>query len=213
MPNNTAKQILLDKLKKALSVGEIDMPFPEAANDLADVFLPQNQQELMEVFAAEFIKLGGNFIYCGSKLEAIEKLNGLQAEKKWNTIHCLEPEINNLFENEKYLKNSDDYSDLEIAITSCEYLVARTGSLLLSSSSPSGRALSVYTPIHICVAFTNQLVWNISDANKKMQEKYGVQLPSTFNIATGPSRTADIEKTLVVGVHGPKEVYVLLINN
>jgi L-lactate dehydrogenase complex protein LldG len=43
-----------------------------------------------------------------------------------------------------------------------------------------------------------------------MKEKYGVKLPSMISFATGPSRTADIEKTLVVGVHGPKEVYCFL---
>jgi hypothetical protein len=45
-----------------------------------------------------------------------------------------------------------------------------------------------------------------------MQAKYGDQMPSMISFATGPSRTADIEKTLVVGVHGPKEVYCFLLD-
>jgi L-lactate dehydrogenase complex protein LldG len=45
-----------------------------------------------------------------------------------------------------------------------------------------------------------------------LKEKYNGQLPSSINFATGPSRTADIEKTLVVGVHGPGQVYVFLID-
>ncbi|HNU15372.1 MAG TPA: LUD domain-containing protein, partial [Chitinophagaceae bacterium] len=44
-------------------------------------------------------------------------------------------------------------------------------------------------------------------------EKYGNNLPSLITFATGPSRTADIEKTLVVGVHGPKEVYLFLVES
>jgi L-lactate dehydrogenase complex protein LldG len=46
-----------------------------------------------------------------------------------------------------------------------------------------------------------------------MKDKYGQQLPSVISLATGPSRTADIEKTLVVGVHGPKEVYLFLVED
>ena len=52
----------------------------------------------------------------------------------------------------------------------------------------------------------------VKDALLFMQEKYKESLPSLITFATGPSRTADIEKTLVVGVHGPKEVYVFLVD-
>ncbi|HRG93285.1 MAG TPA: LUD domain-containing protein, partial [Chitinophagaceae bacterium] len=88
---------------------------------------------------------------------------------------------------------------------------ARTGSIVMSAADPGGRAASVYAPIHICIAYTNQLVYDIRDALQAAKEKYGQQLPSLITLATGPSRTADIEKTLVVGVHGPKEVYLFLV--
>jgi len=55
------------------------------------------------------------------------------------------------------------------------------------------------------------LVYDIKDAIGSMKEKYQDNLPSLITLATGPSRTADIEKTLVVGVHGPKEVFCFLI--
>jgi L-lactate dehydrogenase complex protein LldG len=91
-------------------------------------------------------------------------------------------------------------------------LVARTGSVLLSSAQQQGRTASVYAPIHICIAYSNQLVFDIKDALQLVKEKYGAQIPSVLSFATGPSRTADIEKTLVVGVHGPREVYVFLVD-
>jgi L-lactate dehydrogenase complex protein LldG len=71
----------------------------------------------------------------------------------------------------------------------------------------------VYTPVHICIAFTSQLVYDIKDGLVKLQQKYKNNLPSMITLATGPSRTADIEKTLVVGVHGPKEVYLFLVDD
>ena len=70
----------------------------------------------------------------------------------------------------------------------------------------------MYTLLFIfCIAFTHQLVHDIKDALEATREKYGANFPSLLTLATGPSRTADIEKTLVVGVHGPKEVYLFLV--
>jgi L-lactate dehydrogenase complex protein LldG len=82
----------------------------------------------------------------------------------------------------------------------------------MSAAQESGRTVSVYAPVHICVAYTSQLVYDVKDALLKAREKYSGNLPSLITFATGPSRTADIEKTLVVGVHGPKEVYVFLVD-
>jgi L-lactate dehydrogenase complex protein LldG len=72
--------------------------------------------------------------------------------------------------------------------------------------------VSAYAPVHICMAYVDQLVFETRDAIKLLKETYGSKLPSFITFAAGPSRTADIEKTLVVGVHGPKEVYVFLID-
>jgi len=82
----------------------------------------------------------------------------------------------------------------------------------MTAAQSSGRATSVYAPIHICIAFTSQLVYDVKDALVLIKEKYNDKLPSLITFATGPSRTADIEKTLVVGVHGPKEVYCFLVD-
>lgn len=83
----------------------------------------------------------------------------------------------------------------------------------MSSAQASGRTTSVYAPVHICVAYTSQLVYDIKEGLQILKEKYAGKLPSLITLATGPSRTADIEKTLVVGVHGPKEVYVFLVED
>ena len=83
----------------------------------------------------------------------------------------------------------------------------------MSSAQKSGRTTSVYAPVHICIAYTNQLVFDVKDALDGMHLKYSEQIPSLITFASGPSRTADIEKTLVVGVHGPKEVYCFLVED
>jgi L-lactate dehydrogenase complex protein LldG len=82
----------------------------------------------------------------------------------------------------------------------------------MSSAQESGRTVSVYAPVHICIAYTSQLVYDIRDGLEMLSVKYKDRIPSFITMATGPSRTADIEKTLVVGVHGPKDVYVFLVD-
>ena len=83
----------------------------------------------------------------------------------------------------------------------------------MSAAQESGRTTSVYAPVHICIAYTNQLVFDIKAGLQLIKEKYISQLPSLITFASGPSRTADIEKTLVTGVHGPKEVYLFLVES
>jgi L-lactate dehydrogenase complex protein LldG len=63
------------------------------------------------------------------------------------------------------------------------------------------------------IARSSQLVLDLSDAFNQLEQKYGTQHPSLISVITGPSRTADIEKTLVLGAHGPKSLYVFLIDD
>ena len=83
----------------------------------------------------------------------------------------------------------------------------------MSAAQQSGRTVSVYAPIHICIAYTNQLVYDLRDSLQLLKDRYADNFPSLITYASGPSRTADIEKTLVTGVHGPKEVYLFLVDN
>ena len=101
---------------------------------------------------------------------------------------------------------------LEVGITRAEFLIARLGSIMITSKQTSGRRLNVFPPVHIVIAYTSQLVYDLKDAFDGIKKKYKDQLPSMISIITGPSRTADIEKTLVLGAHGPKKLYVFLVN-
>jgi L-lactate dehydrogenase complex protein LldG len=144
----------------------------------------------------------------------IQQLQALSDTMKWNKMHVKDRFLSSLFAEHDldFITSSQDMSDIEAGISLCECLVARTGSVILSAAGDYGRALPVYAPVHITIAFANQVVWDISDGIQLMRQKYPESLPSMISLTTGPSRTADIEKTLVVGVHGPKEVYVFLVD-
>jgi L-lactate dehydrogenase complex protein LldG len=104
----------------------------------------------------------------------------------------------------------DEFADLNIGITRCEFLVAHLGSVLVSSAQISGRRLNVFPETHIVIANETQMTNYLDEALEKLQKKYKNELPSLVSTITGPSRTADIEKTLVMGMHGPKSLIVLI---
>lgn len=183
------------------------LPFPKSeGND--SVFQPQ-QKDLIVEFAEQFTALQGKFIFCLDENELAENFNKLCYQNQWTKIYCSEEKWKAIIQpNSLY----NDVASCETAVTSCEFLIARTGSIVLSSVH-QGRIPSVYAPVHVCIAKSSQLVYDIKDGLLALKEKYRQFLPSLITFATGPSRTADIEKTLVVGVHGPKEVYCFVVDD
>ena len=205
-----ARESILKKIRKALTQST-PLPFPQSEGN-SSVFQP-SQQELEVQFAEQFSRLQGKFVFCLNQQELATQLQQVIAHNKWDKIYCREELLKrDLAANGFAHFNHGDVASCDAAITTCEWLVARTGSIVMSAGQQSGRTVSVYAPVHICIAYASQLVYDIKDGLQQAKEKYGANLPSLITFATGPSRTADIEKTLVVGVHGPKEVYVFLVD-
>jgi L-lactate dehydrogenase complex protein LldG len=206
-----SKENILKKIRKALSQST-PLPFPKSEG--GETVFKASQQETEIEFAEQFTKLQGRFIYCINSQELAFQLGSLIRKMDWKKVFCVEEELLQGAEGQigdRLVKT--DVASCDVAITGCEFLVARTGSVVMSAAQPSGRVTSVYAPIHICIAYTDQLVYDVKDALQGVKDKYGSKLPSLITFATGPSRTADIEKTLVVGVHGPKEAYVFLVES
>jgi L-lactate dehydrogenase complex protein LldG len=206
MSNSVAKNNILKKIRMALA-HPTPLPFPKAEGT-ESVLQPQ-QQDLVVEFAEQFTALQGKFIFCTDQNELVEAFNKLCYQNQWTKIYCDEEKWKKIIPANS---SHDDIVTCEASITSCEFLVARTGSIVMSSVH-QGRIPSVYAPVHVCIATTSQLVYDIKDGLNGLKEKYSQYLPSLITFATGPSRTADIEKTLVVGVHGPKEVYCFVIDD
>lgn len=99
----------------------------------------------------------------------------------------------------------------EITVTGVECLIARTGTVIVSSAIHDSR-LNACPDIHIIVAYSSQLVDYMNDVLVKLQNKYKDGLPSSVHFITGSSRTADIEKTLIIGTHEPKQLWVYIIS-
>jgi L-lactate dehydrogenase complex protein LldG len=210
-----AREQILGKIRKALSADQLPMPFPEVDRwDAQAAFVP-NEINLEELFAAQFIGLGGKYIFCADELELLTQINALYESRSWTKLFAASPALLQICAESQMgfvlpADNTDETADA--CITDCEALIARTGSFLMSSRQMLGRVSSVFYPVHIVVAYKKDIVYDIEDGLSFIQEKYPQQLPSMISLQTGPSRTADIEKTLVTGVHGPKEVFCFFVN-
>lgn len=206
MSNSPAKNNILKKIRMALA-HPTPLPFPKSEGS-DSVFQPQ-QQDLVVEFAEQFTGLQGKFIFCLDRQELAEQFSKLCYQNQWTKIYCREERWKSIVADNSL---HGDIATCQAAVTGCEFLIARTGSIVLSSVH-QGRVPSVYAPVHVCVATTSQLVYDIRDGLNGLREKYREHFPSLVTFAAGPSRTADIEKTLVVGVHGPKEVYCFVIDD
>lgn len=211
MKETTSKEKMLKKVRKAL-LEKRDNPYP----NLEEAPLYQPHDDYLEVtFAEQLTLVAGKFVFCENEIQFIENLLLLADEKSWRKIYCWEPAVQEILTHYEYpfYSTDTDFMQAEVGITLCESLIARNGSVLVSNGNAAGRRLSIYPHQHIVLAYTSQLVLDLRDGFKRLREKYSDKLPSMISNITGPSRTADIEKTLVLGAHGPKELYVFLIDD
>jgi len=209
--NISSKELMLKKIRKAL-LEKRDSPYP----NLEETPLYKPTEEIPEIlFAEQLTAVSGNFIFCENGVEFIENILELAERFKWRKIYCWEPELQQLLANYEFpfYKTDKDFEMAEVGITMCEALIARNGSILVSNQNEAGRRLSIFPHHHIVIARTGQMVMDLKDGFQLIKNKYGAQIPSMISTITGPSRTADIEKTLVLGAHGPKELFVFLIDD
>jgi len=206
----TSKEKLLKKIRQAL-LEKRDNPYPNLEN--LPLYPPVD--DILDVmFAEQLMAVSGQFAFCEDEIQFIETLLTLAEERNWHKIYCWEPALQEILAKYEYpyFETDKDFELAEVGFTLCEALIARNGSILLSNANMAGRRLSIYPPVHIVLAYSSQLVPDLKDGFALLKKKYGKNIPSMITNVTGPSRTADIEKTLVLGAHGPKELFVFLLD-
>jgi len=208
-----SKDIILGKIREALAK---PAPFVPSTPNFTAPIHPEFIDDLSITFATNFVKNLGTFIYCESEEDFYDQLFLYKKEKAINYLFVWEQDLKEKLHAAGIVFNDDETNFLKQAnagLTTCEALIARTGSILVSGASESGRRLSIYPEKHIVVAYASQLQADIKDGLALVKEKYGADFPSMLSLVSGPSRTADIEKTLVMGAHGPKELILFLIDD
>ena len=212
MEESTTKEKILKKVRNAL-ITKSENPFQnidfksQVFNKLTDV--PE------VIFASKLNENGGTFVYCENEKSFTENLKTLASQRNYKSFYSIDKKIIALLESDGINVESSDekFNEQHAGITRCESLIARFGSVMVSSGLSSGRRMFVFPEVHIVFAYTSQVVVELKDALKALKKKYSNRLPSQITAITGPSRTADIEKTLIMGAHGPKELIVFVIDD
>ncbi|MFD3000193.1 lactate utilization protein C [Pontibacter toksunensis] len=210
-----SKEIVLRRVREALAKSA---PFLPPTPDFTSPLHPVVPLEDMSiVFAENFIRNSGKFVYCENQEDFFDQLYVYKKEQNLQHLYVWERNLQTALQYAgiEFSENEDTFvNDAEASLTTCESLITRTGSLLVSSANAGGRRLSIYPSTHMVVAQASQLVPDIKDALQRLRNKYKENnFPSMVSMVSGPSRTADIEKTLVMGAHGPKQLVLFLIDD
>ena len=212
MKESTQKEKVLKNVRDAL-VNAMDVPFKDVDMDQRVYFQPPSDA-LDIIFAEEFSKSNGKFIYCANTDELVNALIGLLRERSIKSLFCADDFFDGLLEEYGITCYYDtvDITRCEASITTCEVLVSRLGSIVVSSKQGNGRQGCIFPLVHIVVASTRQLVKDINEAFQFLYKRYGSAWPSMIGFITGPSSTAEIESTMIHGAYGPKDIFLFLLD-
>ncbi len=177
--------------------------------------------EQIALFAKQSEVLRTEFVECASTAAAAQHIAALASAHGWkkialhagpltDTLAAQLPATLELLRTDAGY-DKDALETCDAGLTECETLVAQTGSVCITTLSSGGRALSVLPPHHVVIATRGQLVPDLAAAYEHLAAKYAGSYPSFISFITGPSRTGDIERILVLGAHGPKKLTVLLV--
>jgi len=222
---NNAREQILQRLREGATgiSSQADLPLPQ------DFSIYRNyepaQQNSLQHFAQKLAALKGEFYHVSAEAAAArvlrELLNGAANNKMLAARHR-HALLDRIFAADQWLAenvqiidrqktSSPDFAGFIAGVTAVDFLVARTGSIVLSAAIAGGRRLSVLPPFHIAIATAAQLVVSLDEALEAYHKRGESRRSSYATIITGPSRTSDIEKILVLGAHGPKRLAVIVV--
>lgn len=218
----SSRAAILDALRKGRGGPALEPQFLEV--DERALFRDYPNTDLVQAFADRFAALSGELILAEDADDGAKRLSALldQLQGDKAVLKCAAQSFELLdalvAADEKLRRQLKDASDLptnavelsefDVGITRADCVIARTGSLFIQSATSGGRQLSVLPPVHVAVATRSQVVPSLGD----VLQRFGSDDESSFGtFISGPSRTADIEKVLVLGAHGPRRLVVLLL--
>ncbi len=207
MISKESKALILQNLRSTLIE---EQEISESAEKLfSNPGLSIDQKKLENDFIENFKMVSGEVHLLGEEEELIEKINKLIQELDAHSVS---------FWNMNSLKSLEftsetDLSTADIGITGVDFAIAETGTLVLLSGPKQPRLTSLLPPVHISILEREKIVANIHVLFERLGEFYESydKLCSCISFITGPSRTADIELNLTLGVHGPGRAIVVIV--
>lgn len=204
--SDAAKSLILGDLESV----KINPQYSYEKLSSAKDFFKQPEGDLCEAYCEKLKLVAGKPEIVVSVDDAFSRVKEIIGEE---VLLCNNPDLLKILDGKSIPYNTDpEYARVaKFSLTTCEALAARTGSIFVSSAQIEGRRLISAAETHIVLAYAHQIHPDLPECMDVIESKYGNTFPSQVTAITGPSRTSDIEKTLVLGAHGPKNLYVLII--
>jgi L-lactate dehydrogenase complex protein LldG len=226
----TEREKILGRVREALktpaplpgSNGETHLHASAKTISTARQWLPKigsSFDEHLALFQKNAAELKADFQLFVSRDELKNALAKISATENWKRVASHRGELTDSIFDALGLpicftdKNYDvhELETCDVGISECDALIAQTGSVLVTNRSAGGRALSVLPPHHIVLARRKQLLTDLPATFDLLKLKYAANYPSMISFITGPSRTGDIERILVLGAHGPKKLTIFCL--
>ena len=223
--NNEARQAILASIRSHLAASA-----PYDARELrhevstgsgSDRVASTHNGSLVNLFTQHLESVGGHCIIANGDTEIARALtNIIQALQKTNVrAQRIAISDNPIVERLMYLTdleiealaiapNASDIFSYDVGISSAQAAIAETGTLVLDSADERHRLVSLVPPVHIAIVDASRICETLGEALALLRR--GKEMSRAVTFVTGPSRTADIELTLTVGVHGPQELFVIV---
>ena len=177
----------------------------------------------VEMFREKLEMVGGHCIVVRDEAEAARSLSEILAELQTTPLRARRialsdgPSVSRLInaaegevEEVTTSPNAADLLGYDVGVTTAQAAIAETGTLVLESESERHRLVSLLPPVHIAIVKAEDICLTLGDALRHVRRGGQSGMSRAITFITGPSRTADIELTLTIGVHGPKELYVIV---
>lgn len=213
---------IVGRIREALSIparhGPASSPVsPPPSIEAVLPSVPVTVEEQWARFEAEALELRAEVRRFSGVGDYSRALLAMRAEEGWTRVAShravlTESAVSLLGVPVIWMDDSPEAAEIEsceAGISECDCLVAQTGTVVVSSRSAGGRALSILPPHHVVLARIDQLVGGLPEAFAVLAKRYGADYPSMISFVSGPSRTGDIERILVLGAHGPRRLTVL----
>ncbi|KAA3611470.1 MAG: hypothetical protein DWQ01_05100 [Planctomycetota bacterium] len=215
--NEEAKEAILQRVGQALNGGGVRAPRKHPITDQHYAGRPQTDLDLVSSFQEKLESVGGKVIRAQNLEQAFNELWSICQERGIRNLACSDaPSFRDLTdqapEGLEILDFPHEQAELleaEAGLSEAQLGIAETGTLVLDGEQENHRLTSLVPPVHIAFLSSKNIVLHLGEALSRAQQARS--FPRTLTFITGPSRTADIELTLVVGVHGPRELVVFLL--
>ncbi|MCP4672819.1 MAG: lactate utilization protein [Desulfobacula sp.] len=181
----------------------------------------KQQKELIQAMTRNATAVGSVVHEVSSVLDAFQYAVALNKKKKLKTITCPGLTAEDLEIMSELCKTANldlldeilrtKASSIDSSLTWADYGIADTGTLMLASDSEEIRIATMLASIHIAMLPTSKIRPSTAGIEKELNDILKKDKPSYTAFITGPSRTADIERVLAIGVHGPVEHHLLLL--